>query len=73
MDGKSRWADNIMIERWFRSLKTEFIYVTEFCSPRELRNGISDYIESYNGLRPHESLSYETPDAVYNGFFKETA
>ena len=75
MDGRSRWADNIMIERWFRSLKTELIYVNEFRSPRELRNSISDYITSYNSVRPHAALDYETPDAVYYGFFQseETA
>lgn len=71
MDGRSRWADNIMIERWFRSLKTELIYVTEFHTPRELRKGISKYIESYNSVRPHEALDYETPDAVYYRFFKD--
>ena len=71
MDGKSRWADNIMIERWFRSLKTECIYINEFRSPRALRNGISEYITSYNTVRPHEALDYETPDAVYGRFFRE--
>ena len=40
MDGKSRWADNIMIERWFRSLKTERVYINEFRSPKELRQVI---------------------------------
>ena len=40
MDGKSRWADNIMIERWFRSLKTEMVYINEFRSPKELRQAI---------------------------------
>lgn len=69
MDGKSRWADNIMIERWFRSLKTELIYCNEFGSPRELRKAIRDYIESYNTLRPHEALGYETPQSVYGRFF----
>ena len=69
MDGKSRWADNIMIERWFRSLKTELIYVNEFRSPRELRTQIRSYVESYNALRPHESLDYETPDKVYYASF----
>lgn len=64
MDGKSRWADNIMIERWFRSLKTELIYVNEFRSPRELRQSIRSYIDDYNRLRPHEALDYATPDAV---------
>ena len=70
MDGRSRWADNIMIERWFRSLKTELIYVNEFRSPRDLRNVIADYIVSYNSVRPHEALDYETPDAVYYRFFQ---
>ena len=40
MDGKSRWANNIMIERWFRSLKTEMVYINEFRSPKELRQAI---------------------------------
>ena len=69
MDGKSRWADNIMIERWFRSLKTELIYVNEFRSPRELRRAIRQYISDYNTLRPHEALDYATPETVYNSCF----
>ena len=69
MDGKSRWADNIMIERWFRSLKTELIYINEFRSPRELRQSIRSYIDDYNRLRPHEALNYATPDAVYYASF----
>ncbi len=60
MDGKSRWADNIMIERWFRSLKTEEIYLNEYDSPRALRKAISAYIRQYNALRPHEALDYLT-------------
>ena len=58
MDGRSRWADNTIIERWFRSLKTEKIYPNEFASPRELRKGLIDYINEYNKVRPHEALSY---------------
>lgn len=69
MDGKSRWADNIMIERWFRSLKTELIYINEFNSPRQLRQSIRSYIDAYNSLRPHEALDYATPDAVYHASF----
>lgn len=69
MDGKSRWADNIMIERWFRSLKTEMIYINEFTSPRQLRQSICDYVEDYNSLRPHEALDYKTPDTVYHASF----
>lgn len=69
MDGKSRWADNIMIERWFRSLKTELIYINEFRSPRELRQSIRSYIDDYNRLRPHEALDYATSDAIYYASF----
>lgn len=65
MDGKSRWADNIMIERWFRSLKTEKIYPNEFNNPRELRKGVIEYINEYNSIRPHEALTYRTPDSYY--------
>ena len=71
MDGKSRWADNVMIERWFRSLKTEKIYIEEFCSPKELRTGIREYIIDYNTVRPHESHNYATPDAIYYGTFTD--
>ena len=69
MDGKSRWADNIMIERWFRSLKTELIYVNEFRSPKQLRQEIRQYISDYNTLRPHQALDYETPEDVYSACF----
>ena len=62
--------DNIMIERWFRSLKTELIYINEFRSPRELRQSIRSYIDDYNRLRPHEALDYATPDAVYYASFR---
>ena len=69
MDGKSRWADNIMIERWFRSLKTELIYINDYASPKELRGAIRDYVEEYNSIRPHQSLGYLTPDQVYGSSF----
>jgi putative transposase len=69
MDGKSRWADNIMIERWFRSLKTERIYINEYHNPRELRNSIREYIHSYNTFRPHQALDYATPDEVFYASF----
>ena len=72
MDGKSRWADNIMIERWFRSLKTELIYINEYRSPKELRAAIRGYINDYNTLRPHEALDYATPEDVYKACFAAT-
>ena len=69
MDGKSRWADNIMIERWFRSLKSEAIYPNEYTSPRELRQLINSYVKDYNTIRPHEALDYKVPDEAYYGVF----
>lgn len=71
MDGKARWVDNVVIERWFRSLKTEKIYIEEFNTPRELRKGIKEYIDEYNYLRPHETFGYATPEDIYFGRFKE--
>ena len=73
MDGKSRWADNIMIERWFRSLKTEFIYINDFRTPKELRRGIADYIDTYNNIRPHAALENATPEQVYSACFQRSA
>lgn len=69
MDGKSRWADNIMIERWFRSLKTEELYVNEYANPRQLRKAIGEYVNTYNNTRPHEALDYATPNEVYTASF----
>lgn len=69
MDGKSRWADNVRIERWFRNLKTELIYINEFSLPRELRKVITVYVEQYNTIRPHEAMDYKTPDRVYSSYF----
>ena len=72
MDGKSRWADSIMIERWFRSLKTELIYINEFSAPKSLRIAIREYIHDYNTLRPHEALEYATPEEIYRSSFGAT-
>lgn len=69
MDGKSRWADNIMIERWFRSLKTEEIYVNEYANPKALRKAIAAYIQAYNNERPHQALGNRTPNTVYSSCF----
>ena len=65
MDGKARWVDNVIIERWFRSLKCDNIYINEYSSPRELRQGITNYICEYNTERPHQSLGYKYPVQVY--------
>lgn len=73
MDGKSRWADNIMIERWFRSLKTEEIYVNEYVNPRELRQAIRRYVNDYNTKRPHSALNYATPSSAFHAAFAGAA
>lgn len=65
MDGKSRWADNIMIERWFRSFKYEEVYLTEYNNIREAREAITRYIHTYNFERKHSAIGYETPAERY--------
>lgn len=61
MDGKARWVDNVVIERWFRSLKTERIYLNEYMTPKDLRADLRDYIQEYNTERPHQVHNYKTP------------
>lgn len=65
MDGKSRWADNIMIERWFRSFKYEEAYLTQYNNIREARVAIGKYIHTYNFERRHSALDYQTPAECY--------
>lgn len=69
MDGKARWVDNVLIERWFRSLKCEDIYINEYESPRALRIGIREYVDAYNHERPHQSLGGRTPEKIYQAVF----
>jgi putative transposase len=65
MDGKGRAFDNIIIERFWRTLKYSDIYLKEYESPILAAEGISRFIEKYNGRRPHDSLCNRTPDEVY--------
>lgn len=65
MDGKGRWADNVTIERFWRTLKYEHFFLHSFGSLSQLRRSIGDYIEFYNTQRPHQSLGYKTPAEVY--------
>jgi len=69
MDGKARWIDNVIIERWFRSLKCEDIYINEYNTPRELRLGIKKYVEEYNTERPHQGIRDNYPADVFAGKF----
>ena len=65
MDGKSRWADNIMIERWFRSFKYEEAYLTQYNNIREARKAIGKYVHTYNFERCHSALNNQTPASCY--------
>ena len=65
MDGKSRWADNIMIERWFSSFKYEEAYLMEYANLKEAREAIGRYIYTYNFERCHQSIGNKRPAEVY--------
>ena len=65
MDGRGRALDNIFVERLWRSVKYEDIYLKGYASLLELRLGLSEYFAFYNSERPHQSLGNRTPDAVY--------
>ena len=67
MDSKGRALDNIFTERLWRTVKYENIYLQDYQSPREARQGIRDYLTYYNQQRPHQSLGYQTPAEVYFG------
>lgn len=70
MDGKGRWMDNVMIERLWRSLKYECVYLNAFETGSQARKGIGDWIDYYNQRRPHSSLDGKTPDEAYWGSAK---
>jgi len=65
MDGKGRWADNVFVERLWRSLKYEHVYLHAYQSVAEARMKIGRYFEFYHSQRPHSSLGALTPDQVY--------
>lgn len=65
MDGRGRWRDNVFIERFWRSLKYEEVYLRAYADGREAKVGIGKYITLYNGYRPHSSLEGKTPDSAY--------
>ena len=67
MDGKGRWIDNVFIERVWRSLKYEEVYLKAYDSVAEARRGIGNYFQFYNQERPHYALARFTPDEVYTG------
>lgn len=67
MDGRGRWIDNVFIERLWRSLKYEEVYLHAYGSIAEANRGIGTYFDFYNRIRPHQKLNRLTPDAAYFG------
>jgi len=65
MDGKGRWMDNVFIERLWRSLKYEEIYLREYRTLVELEPGLQRWFERYNTWRPHQALDNRTPAQVH--------
>jgi putative transposase len=67
MDGRGRFLDNIFVERLWRSLKYEEVYLKAYETIAEARKGIETYFHFYNTERPHEALGYKTPEEVFLG------
>ena len=67
MDGKGRWVDNVFVERLWRSVKYECVYLQEWASVPALRDALSEYFHLYNYERPHQALGKLTPFMVHSG------
>jgi putative transposase len=67
MDGKGAWRDNVIVERFWRSVKYEDVYLKSYADGLELSNGLRRYIQHYNERRPHQGLDGATPDEAYTG------
>jgi putative transposase len=65
MDGKGAWRDNVFVERFWRTVKYEEVYLRAYDSVSEARTSIGRYLDFYNGRRPHSSLDRRTPDQAY--------
>jgi putative transposase len=65
MDGKGAWRDNVFVERIWRSVKYEEVYLRAYDSVAEARSSIGRYLAFYNSKRPHSSLDARTPDRAY--------
>jgi putative transposase len=66
MDGKGRVFDNIFVERLWRTVKYEEVYLKDYTSVSEARKSIEEYFSFYNNERPHQSLEYKTPYEIYS-------
>jgi putative transposase len=65
MDGRGRWMDNVFIERLWRSLKYEDVYLKGYADGRDAAHGIAEWIAFYNERRPHQALADRSPMAVW--------
>ena len=65
MDGKGAWRDNVFVERLWRSIKYEEVYLHAYDCVNDAKTGLTRYINFYNTVRPHSSLDKKTPDEFY--------
>jgi putative transposase len=72
MDGKRRWVDNVFIERFWRSVEYEEVFLRSYRDGIEARRWLAKYIETYNHRRLHEALGYRTPEEVFRGLVVPT-
>ena len=67
MDGKGRYAGNFFVERLWRTVKYEEVYLKAYANASEARRELSAYFRFYNDQRPHQALAYRTPAEVFHG------
>ena len=67
MDGRGRYQDNILVERLWRTVKYEEVYLKAYANGLEARRGLREYFRFYNHRRPHQALGYHTPAEVFHG------
>ena len=72
MDGRGRALDNVFVERLWRTVKYEDVYLKDYSDPPDAVRNLGPYFSFYNGQRPHQALDYRTPEAVYFGIRKKT-
>ena len=72
MDGKGRATDNICIERFWRSIKYEEVYLNEYKNMKVLRKVIENYMIKYNSKRLHSAIDYKTPNEVYYNYINNS-
>jgi putative transposase len=65
MDGRGRALDNVFVERLWRTVKYEEVYLKDYRTPREAMQGLAKFFQLYNTQRPHQALRYQTPATVY--------